>query len=47
MQTDAAGDLHARVLAVLRAEAGTRRTTRAGRAAATKVDFLTMMRGET
>jgi alpha-D-ribose 1-methylphosphonate 5-triphosphate synthase subunit PhnG len=46
MQTEAAEDLRAHVLAVLRAEAGTRRTTRAAKAAATKVDFFTMMRGE-
>ncbi len=46
MQTPAAEDLRAQVLAVLRAEAGTRRTTRAAKAAATKVDFFTMMRGE-
>ncbi len=47
MQTDAAEDLRRRVLAVLSAEAETRRATRAAKAAATKVDFFTMMRGET
>jgi alpha-D-ribose 1-methylphosphonate 5-triphosphate synthase subunit PhnG len=46
MQTYAAEDLHAGVLAVLSTEAETRRASRAAKAAATKVDFFTMMRGE-
>ena len=46
MQTALAGDLRAQVLTVLSAEAEARRTTRAAKAAATKVDFFTMMRGE-
>lgn len=46
MQTDAADELRAGVLDTLSAEAKTRRTTRAAKAAATKVDFFTMMRGE-
>jgi alpha-D-ribose 1-methylphosphonate 5-triphosphate synthase subunit PhnG len=47
MQTGAAPDLRARVLAVLRDEAESRRSTRAAKAAATRVDFFTLMRGET
>ena len=46
MQTDIAGYLRAQVLDSLSAEAETRRATRAAKAAATKVDFFTMMRGE-
>jgi len=46
MQTDIAGYLRAQILAVLSVEAETRRATRAAKAAATKVDFFTMMRGE-
>jgi len=47
MHTDSAGDLRANVLTVLCSETEARRTTRAAKAAATKVDFFTMMRGET
>ncbi|MGN0934627.1 phosphonate C-P lyase system protein PhnG [Falsigemmobacter intermedius] len=46
LQTDAAPGLEARVLAPLRAEAEARRTARAAKAAATKVEFFTLMRGE-
>ena len=46
MQTDAAGGLEARVIAVLEAEAAAARTLRAEKAAATKVDFFTLVRGE-
>jgi len=38
--------LDAAILAPLRAEAGAKRTTRAAKAAATKVEFFTMVRGE-
>lgn len=46
MQTDQAERLQAVVLDVLIAEAGAARKTRAEKAAATKVDFFTMVRGE-
>ena len=46
MQTDAADSLRAQVLAPLAEEAGDRSKTRAAKAAATKVDFFTMARGE-
>ncbi|AWD23207.1 phosphonate C-P lyase system protein PhnG [Pseudogemmobacter blasticus] len=46
MQTEAAPRVRADVLEVLRAEAEGRRAARAARAAATKVDFFTMVRGE-
>jgi alpha-D-ribose 1-methylphosphonate 5-triphosphate synthase subunit PhnG len=46
MQTADAAGLTARVLDPLLAEAGAARATRADRAAATKVDFFTMVRGE-
>ncbi|MFN4192197.1 MAG: phosphonate C-P lyase system protein PhnG [Tabrizicola sp.] len=46
MQTDAAQDLAERIIAPLRAEAEARRAARAERAAATKVEFFTMVRGE-
>lgn len=46
MQTDRATTLQAGVLDPLRAEADSARTSRAARAAATKVDFFTMVRGE-
>lgn len=46
LQTDAAPDLHARVIAVLAAETVALRSGRAAKAAATKVDFFTMVRGE-
>lgn len=47
MQTGAAADLRPRVLDILASEAADRRATRAAKAAATRVDFFTMMRGET
>lgn len=46
MQTNAAPRLRAEVLEVLAAEAGAARRARAGKAAATKVDFFTLVRGE-
>lgn len=46
MQTDEAPDLAERVLRPLVAEAQAARDARAGRAAGTKVDFFTMVRGE-
>lgn len=46
MQTGAAAELSTRVLAPLRAEEAARRAARAGKAAATKVEFFTMVRGE-
>ncbi|NEX48770.1 phosphonate C-P lyase system protein PhnG [Pseudotabrizicola algicola] len=46
MQTDAAADLQTAVLMPLSAEADRARTARAAKAAATKVDFFTMVRGE-
>jgi alpha-D-ribose 1-methylphosphonate 5-triphosphate synthase subunit PhnG len=46
MQTDAAGQVDRAILSPLRAAASTRRATRAAKAAATKVDFFTMVRGE-
>lgn len=46
MQTPQAADLAAQVLRPLEAEALTLRATRASKAAATKVDFFTMVRGE-
>ncbi|MEL7344311.1 MAG: phosphonate C-P lyase system protein PhnG [Pseudomonadota bacterium] len=46
MQTDAAPRAEQAVLAPLRAEEETRRKTRAQKAAATKVEFFTMTRGE-
>jgi len=46
MQTDAAPGVQAGVLDVLQAEAAVIRKTRAEKAAATKVDFFTMVRGE-
>jgi alpha-D-ribose 1-methylphosphonate 5-triphosphate synthase subunit PhnG len=46
MQTDHAPNLTARVLQPLEAETATTRATRAAKAAATKVDFFTMVRGE-
>ena len=46
MQTEAATDLSAKVLAPLKAEADALRAVRAAKAAATKVDFFTMVRGE-
>lgn len=46
MQTDATGAIEAGVLAPLRAAMQARKTNRAAKAAATKVDFFTMVRGE-
>ena len=46
MQSDQAGAMRATVLDPLTAEAAARRTLRAEKAAATKVDFFTMVRGE-
>jgi len=46
MQTAAAGDITARVLDPLTTEEEARRHARAARAAATKVEFFTMVRGE-
>ena len=46
MQTDQAVTLRAQILAPLEAEESARRTTRAARAAATKVEFFTLVRGE-
>ncbi|WP_434620012.1 phosphonate C-P lyase system protein PhnG [Tabrizicola sp. M-4] len=46
MQTDAAPDLRRRCLDPLAREEAQRRATRAAKAAATKVDFFTMVRGE-
>jgi alpha-D-ribose 1-methylphosphonate 5-triphosphate synthase subunit PhnG len=46
MQTDAADGLRRGVLDVLAAEAAATSTSRAEKAAATKVDFFTMVRGE-
>ncbi|VDC24602.1 Alpha-D-ribose 1-methylphosphonate 5-triphosphate synthase subunit PhnG [Pseudogemmobacter humi] len=46
MQTDRASDLMSRVLQPLEAEAGAARAIRAAKAAGTKVDFFTMVRGE-
>jgi alpha-D-ribose 1-methylphosphonate 5-triphosphate synthase subunit PhnG len=46
MQTEAAGDLRATVLDPLQAARQTRKEARAAKAAATKVEFFTMVRGE-
>jgi alpha-D-ribose 1-methylphosphonate 5-triphosphate synthase subunit PhnG len=46
MQTPEAARVEAQVLHPLRLEAEARRTTRAAKAAATKVEFFTMVRGE-
>jgi len=46
MQTDEGPMIRARVLQVLAAEETARRTARAEKAAATKVDFFTLVRGE-
>ena len=46
MQTDQAEDVAARVIAPLRDGAMTHKASRAAKAAATKVDFFTMVRGE-
>ncbi len=46
MQTDRAPEVADRVLTPLAAEEAARRDTRAAKAAATKVDFFTLMRGD-
>lgn len=46
MQTDQASGLTAKILTPLATEQAPRRTARAARAAATKVDFFTLMRGD-
>lgn len=46
MQTDAAAHLRVAVLDPLESELAARKATRAAKAAATKVDFFTMVRGE-
>ncbi|MFC3088091.1 phosphonate C-P lyase system protein PhnG [Tabrizicola soli] len=46
MQTEAAPDLAARIVAPLSAEATAARSDRAAKAAGTRVDFFTMVRGE-
>jgi len=46
MQTEAADDLRGRVIDVLAAEAQADRAARAAKAAATKVEFFTLVRGE-
>ncbi|HEY6917691.1 MAG TPA: phosphonate C-P lyase system protein PhnG [Tabrizicola sp.] len=46
MQTDRAADLATQVLHPLQAEAEAARATRAAKAAGTRVDFFTMVRGE-
>nr|WP_323803254.1 phosphonate C-P lyase system protein PhnG [Sulfitobacter litoralis] len=46
MQTDAATQVEAAILAPLRKARDTAKATRAAKAAATKVDFFTMVRGE-
>lgn len=46
MQTDAAETIESAVLTPLATEAQTRKNTRAAKAAATKVDFFTMVRGD-
>ncbi len=45
-QTGEAGRIEAAILAPLRAEAAARRAARAARAAATRVEFFTLVRGE-
>ena len=46
LQTDQAQDLRARILQPLQAEETARRATRAAKAAATRVEFFTLVRGE-
>ncbi|WP_425426162.1 phosphonate C-P lyase system protein PhnG [Albimonas pacifica] len=46
MQTGAAREVETAILSPLREEAGARAEARAARAAATKVEFFTMVRGE-
>lgn len=46
MQTARAPEIRSRILSILTAEASARKAERAAKAAATKVDFFTMVRGE-
>ena len=46
MQTEAAADIRARVIEPLRQQMQAAKTARAAKAAATKVEFFTMVRGE-
>jgi alpha-D-ribose 1-methylphosphonate 5-triphosphate synthase subunit PhnG len=46
LQTAAAAETHTRVLAPLQAEAAAAKAARAAKAAATKVEFFTMVRGD-
>lgn len=46
LQTESAADIEAGIIAPLRDAADTKRADRAAKAAATKVDFFTMVRGE-
>ena len=46
LQTDAAAPVRANVLALLEAEETARRSARAAKAAATRVEFFTLVRGE-
>ena len=46
LQTDQDATLRARILHPLQAEENARRTTRAAKAAATRVEFFTLVRGE-
>ncbi|TNJ47722.1 phosphonate C-P lyase system protein PhnG [Phaeobacter sp. B1627] len=46
LQTDAAEQVEERILSPLRTERAARKDARAAKAAATKVDFFTMVRGE-
>ncbi|MFY2822727.1 phosphonate C-P lyase system protein PhnG [Ruegeria sp. MALMAid1280] len=46
MQTDAAGDIRARVITPLSQQMRAARMARAAKAAATKVEFFTLVRGE-
>lgn len=46
MQTDAAREVEAKMLAPLRHQLNARKSVRAAKAAATKVDFFTLVRGE-
>lgn len=46
MQTDAAGEIHARIITPLRQQMQAAKTARASKAAATKVEFFTLARGE-
>ena len=46
LQTQAAATIETAVIAPLKSEESARRTARAAKAAATKVDFFTMVRGE-